>query len=158
MISLIAALGTDRGIGYKGELLWRIPADMARFKQLTMDHVLVMGRKTFESIGKPLPRRVTVVVTRDPNWSRDDLIVTHSVKEALERAEELSNEVFVAGGAEIYEQALSCADKVYLTLIDAQKPADTFFPDWERQFTQRSIFEDQGVWQGVHYRFIENQR
>lgn len=157
MISVIAALGQDRGIGYQGQLLWRIPEDLARFKRLTMAKTLVMGRKTYDSIGRPLPGRTTVVVTRNEEWVQRGVYVAHTVKDAIETASKMSEEVFVAGGAEIYREALPLAHKVYLTLIEAQKPADTFFPEWEREFMKRT-FEQTGTREGIRYRFIEDQR
>ena len=136
MVSMIAAIGTGRTLGKNNDLLWRIPDDLKRFRTLTTGHVLVMGRKTFESTGKPLPNRTSVVVTRDPNWSHEGVVVASSIKKALEKAKAIDSEVFVIGGGQIYEQALPLTDRLYLTLIDAQKDADIYFPAYEKEFTK----------------------
>ena len=134
-ITLIAAMAANRAIGLDNRLPWRLPADQRRFKRLTMGHPMIMGRRTFDSIGGvPLPGRPTIVVTRDPRWSAPGVEVAHSVDEALDRAR--GDEVFVAGGEEIFRLALPRADRIQLTRIDQDFPGDTFFPeidesDWE---------------------------
>jgi len=134
-ITLIAAMAANRAIGIDNRLPWRLPADQRRFKALTMGHPMIMGRRTFDSIGGlPLPGRPTIVVTRDPAWSAAGVEVAHSVDEALDRAQ--GDEVFVAGGEEIFRLALKRADRIQLTRIDKDFPGDTFFPefdedDWE---------------------------
>jgi len=143
-ISIIAALGRNRELGYHNELLWRIPEDLKRFKRLTMGHPIIMGRKTFESIGQPLPGRENLVV------SRQGL----SLEEALQKARALDQEeVFVIGGAQVYEAALSHADRLYLTLIDEEKEADVYFPQYEHLFTKK-VAEEAGEHNGVHYRWV----
>lgn len=129
-VSIIAALSKyDRGIGKDGKLLWHIPEDLKHFKKVTMGHPIIMGRKTYESIGKPLPGRVNIVITRNEDFRPEGVVVTHSLEEAIEKAQSLDKEeVFVIGGGQIYEQAIGVADKLYLTLIDDQKEADVFFP------------------------------
>lgn len=133
ILSLIAALGsTTRAIGKDGALLWHIPEDLARFKRLTMGHPLIMGRKTFESIGRPLPGRTSIVVTRNTAWSHEGVLVAHSLDEALKTATTLDpHEIFVIGGGELYAQTIGQADRLYLTLVDDATPGDTFFPDYE---------------------------
>ena len=134
-ITLIAAMAANRSIGLDNRLPWRLPADQRRFKALTLGHSMIMGRRTFDSIGgRPLPGRPTIVVTRDPAWSAPGVEVAHSVDEALAKAQ--GEEVFVAGGEEIFRLALSRADLIQLTRIDRDFPGDTFFPefaegDWE---------------------------
>jgi dihydrofolate reductase len=134
-ITLIAAMAANRAIGIDNRLPWRLPADQRRFKKLTLGHPMIMGRRTFDSIGGlPLPGRPTIVVTRDPGWSGRDVKVAHSVDEALNLAQ--GDEVFVAGGEEIFRQAFKRADRIQLTRIDQDFPGDTFFPevdadDWE---------------------------
>lgn len=143
-ISIIAALDEKRGIGRNNELPWHIPGDLARFKELTMGHPVIMGRKTFESIvgylGKPLPGRNSIVITRDPGSVRlfrsgigDKAIYLDSVTKAIEFAlNQEHDEIFIIGGAQIFEQSLPLADKLYLTLVAGDYNCDTFFPDYSR--------------------------
>ncbi len=136
IVSLIAALDRRRGIGKDNQLPWRLPADMKRFRELTMGHHLIVGRKTYESIGKPLPGRTTIIVTRRSDFQAEGCDVVSSADEALALARTRGEqEVFVIGGAEIYAQTLAQADRLYLTLVEAEVAADTFFPtfaadDW----------------------------
>ncbi len=128
-ISLIAALDRQRGIGKDNQLPWRLPADLKRFRELTTGHHLIVGRKTYESIGKPLPGRTMIIVTRQPDFQAEGSLVVDSVAAALALAESRTEtEVFVIGGAEIYAQTLAQADRLYLTFVDAEVAADTFFP------------------------------
>lgn len=137
IISLIAALDRHRGIGKDNQLPWRLSADLKRFRELTMGHHLIVGRKTYESIGKPLPGRTMIIVTRQPDFQAEGSLVVDSVAAALALAESRGeSEVFVIGGAEIYAQTLAQADRLYLTLVEAEVAADTFFPafdenDWQ---------------------------
>lgn len=130
---LVAAVARNGVIGLDGGLPWHIPGDLPRFKAMTLGHVLVMGRKTYESIGRPLPDRTTIVVTRRPGWHGGAaVLVAHSVDDALTRAGELDEKVFVVGGARIYAEALPLADRLELTHVDLEPDGDTFFPpvDW----------------------------
>ena len=130
IISLILAMDEKRGIGKDGKLPWRLSSDLKRFRELTMGHHLIVGRKTFESIGKPLPGRQTIIVTHNASFKPDGCLVAASVQDALAVAQERGEtEVFVIGGAEIYSQTLEMADRVYLTLVHAKVDADTFFPE-----------------------------
>lgn len=130
IISLIVAMDEKRGIGKAGKLPWRLSSDLKRFRELTMGHHMIVGRKTFESIGKPLPGRQTIVVTRDASFKADGCLVAASVEAALALAQDRGEtEVFVIGGAEIYTQTLDAADRVYLTQVHAEVAADTFFPE-----------------------------
>ena len=130
IISLIVAMDEKRGIGKDGRLPWRLSSDLKRFRELTMGHHMIVGRKTFESIGKPLPGRQTIVVTRNASFKPDGCLVAASVQAALALAQERGEtEVFVIGGAEIYAQTLEVADRVYLTQVHAEVDADTFFPE-----------------------------
>lgn len=129
-VSLIAAMAANRVIGLGNDLPWRLPADMRRFKALTMGHTLIMGRKTYDSVGYPLPGRRTVVITRQPGWKAEGVEVVHSLEESLKAAERLDGgEVLVAGGGEIFREALPRADRIYLTRIEQDFPGDTFFPE-----------------------------
>lgn len=131
-VTLVAAVARNGVIGRDGGLPWHLPDDLRHFKAVTMGGVLVMGRKTYESIGRPLPGRTTVVVTRQPNWEAEGVITASSVLEALEMASSLSEDVFVVGGAEIYTQTLHLADALELTHIHRDVEGDTRFPevDW----------------------------
>lgn len=134
IVSIIAAMDNRRGIGIENRLPWRLSADLKRFRELTMGHHIIVGRKTFESIGKPLPGRHMIVVTRDNKFRADGCDVCHSLAEAFELAgSREEQEVFVCGGAQIYEQALALADRMYLTFVDAEVEADTFFPVFDTQ-------------------------
>lgn len=142
IISIIAAMDKKRGIGVGNKLPWRLSADLKKFRELTMGHHIVVGRKTFESIGKPLPGRRMIVVTRDVNYKADGCDVVHSVEEAIELARGRGeSEVFICGGAEIYAQTIGVADRIYLTLVDGEVAADTFFPEFDlRKWSERESF------------------
>ena len=161
-ICAVVAIGRNRELGKNGKLLWHIPEDLKRFKQLTLGHPVIMGRKTFESIveyiGGPLPERTNIVVTRDLSWDYEGGIVAQTLEEAIEKAKEVeTEEIHIGGGAQIYEQALPLIDKLYLTLIDAEGEADIFFPPYESQFTKK-VFEEEHEWNGIKYRFVDLER
>jgi dihydrofolate reductase len=131
IVSLIVAAGTNNAIGKDNQLLWHLPKDLQFFKQTTWAMPVVMGRKTFESLGgKPLNGRVNIIITRQKDWSHEGVVVVHSLADALFFAKESDyKEVFIAGGGEIYAQAMSQANKIYMTRVDAVIDGDTFFPD-----------------------------
>lgn len=157
---VIAALGKDRGIGYGGQLLWRIPEDLKRFKQLTTGHVVVMGRKTYESIGKPLPNRTNIVITGNRSYSPTlGVLIASDLGEALTQSWAMhggEKQTFVIGGARVYEEAISkdLVDTLHLTLIDAIKPADTFFPPYKALFST-IVHDESHEWEGLKYRFVD---
>lgn len=130
-LSIIVAMASNRTIGLNNTLPWRIPADLQHFKKLTMGHHMIMGRKTFESIGRPLPGRTTIVVSRDRSLKIAGCIVAHSLPEAI-AACEADPEIFIVGGAEIYAQALVSADRLYVTEIQQAVAGDAWFPDFEK--------------------------
>ncbi|MEM9463027.1 MAG: dihydrofolate reductase [Myxococcota bacterium] len=131
-VSIIAAVATNRVIGRDGGLPWRLPADMRFFKRTTMGHHLLMGRKTWASIGRPLPGRTMVVLTRDRDARILEAVVAHGLAEALERVEAAGDsELFVIGGAEIYALALPYADRLLLTRVEAAVPGDVVFPEYD---------------------------
>jgi dihydrofolate reductase len=130
-ISLIAAIGTNREIGYKNQLLWHLSADLKRFKAITMGHTVIMGQKTFDSIGKkPLSGRKNIVISDQEDYFAEGVIMASSIDEALTLAKD-DGEVFIIGGASIYKQFLPVADKLYLTDIHKSYRADAFFPDFD---------------------------
>jgi len=139
IISLLVAMDEKRGIGKDGKLPWRLSSDLNRFRELTMGHHIIVGRKTFESIGKPLPGRQTIVVTRNPNYAVENCLIASSVESALALAKSRGEtEAFVIGGADIYAQALGVADRIYLTEVHAEVDADRFFPEFDRSaWTER---------------------
>jgi dihydrofolate reductase len=139
-IVIVAAMSKiDRGIGKENKLLWHIPEDLKRFKTLTLGHPIIMGRKTFESIvailGKPLPGRTNIVITRDTAYAPDGAQVVHSLEEAILHAkQEHPQEIHIGGGAEIYRLALPFVTKLHITWIHDKPEADTFFPPFEEEF------------------------
>ena len=136
MIALICAMGPGREIGFNNQLIWRISEDLKRFKRITMGHPIIMGRLTYESIGRPLPGRTNIVVTRNHEYQAEGCVLCHSLEDAVKVAEHEDDDVFVIGGGQIYEQALPIADRLYLTLVsdDAPKQCDVYFPDYS-EFT-----------------------
>ena len=129
-VSLIAAIGKNRELGRQNDLIWRISPDLKRVKALTMGHPLIMGRKTYESIGRPLPGRTNIVISRTTT-AIEGCLVVDSLRAALAAKAEGATEVFVFGGASLYAEALPLANRLYLTLIDATAAdADVFFPDY----------------------------
>ena len=132
----------NRGIGVDNKLPWRLSADLKRFRELTMGHHIIVGRRTFESIGRPLPGRRMIVVTRDGNYKAEGCDVAHSVEDAINLARERGeSEVFICGGAEIYTQTIEIVDRMYLTFVDAGVAADTFFPEFDhREWSERESF------------------
>lgn len=131
-VSLIAAMAENRVIGVNNTLPWRLPADLKHFRRLTTGHHVIMGRRNYESIGKPLPDRTNIVVTRNPDYRAPGCLVKHSLEDAL-TAVRGDPEIFVIGGAEIYRQALDRADRLYLTLVHARIQGDTYFPPFDEK-------------------------
>lgn len=131
IISLIVAMDEKRGIGIDGGLPWHLPADLKQFKSLTMGHHIIMGRKTYESIGRPLPGRIMVVITRNPTYQAEGCLIAHSLEQAIEKAQESEeHEAFVIGGGEIFTEAIELADRIYLTLVHANFPVNIYFPEY----------------------------
>jgi dihydrofolate reductase len=129
-LTLVAAYAGNRVIGDRGRIPWHLPEDFAHFKATTMGGVLVMGRATYDSIGRPLPRRTTIVVTRNHDWSADGVLVAHSLEDALDLAAEQPGETFVVGGTQLYEQALPVATHQVLTEVDLAPDGDAHYPEF----------------------------
>lgn len=127
-ISIIVAISNNNAIGKDNQLLWHLPADLKHFKQITSGHTIIMGRKTFDSIGRPLPNRRNIVITRQSNLAIEGVEVVNSLNEALELCK-AENEVFIIGGAELYRTALPLVQKIYLTTVHKAFDADAFFPE-----------------------------
>lgn len=157
-VSAIAAIGRNRELGCAGSLLWRIPDDLRRVKTLTVGHPLIMGRKTYESIGKPLPGRTTIVVSRS-STPTEEVIVKHSIEDAIAYAREVDQEeIFIFGGGEIYKAALPYTDGLYLTIIDAEDAgADAHFPPYENVFTKETAREEH-EYGGLRYAWVTLER
>lgn len=133
-VAIVVAMGSDGVIGVGGDMPWHLPDDLAHFKRVTLGHPMIMGRKTYESIGRPLPGRTTIVVTRQTGWAAEGVLAASDFDEALATASALDDDVFVVGGAQIYSEALSrgVVDRMVVTHIDAAPSGDTYFPavDW----------------------------
>lgn len=138
MISIIAAMAENRAIGINNSLPWHLPADLRHFRQLTIGHHVIMGRRNYESIGKPLPDRHNIVVTRNPEYRAPGCQVKNSLEKAL-RDIQNDPEIFIIGGAEIYRQALSVADRIYLTLVHAEINGDIYFPEFDMRDWKETI-------------------
>ena len=128
MISIIVAMAKNRVIGKNGQLPWDLSSDLQRFKRLTMGHTLLMGRRTFDSIGKPLPGRRTIVLSRDPEYSAAGCEVSTDIESGIQLAHS-AEELFICGGAEVYRQALPLVERIYLTELEKEITGDTFFPE-----------------------------
>jgi len=153
-ISLIAAIAKDRGIGYKNKLLVHLPPDLKHFKAITSGHTVIMGQTTYESMGGALPNRTNVILTNDLNFKAPACVILYSLEEALEYIEKSDqDEIFFIGGASIYRQSIKYADKLYLTVIDKEFEADTFFPDYS-DFQVVSESEEQD-YEGLKFKYLE---
>jgi dihydrofolate reductase len=164
-ICIIAAIGENHQLGKNNKLLWHIPEDLKRFNKLTVGHVVIMGRKTFESIienlGRPLPQRTNIVVTRNvQSFNRlykKRVYFVDSLVKAIEKAKEReTKEIFVIGGGQIYKQAIKYTNKLYLTIVERNYAADTFFPDYSK--FKRKIFEKKEESGNYKYRFVELEK
>jgi len=157
MLSIIAAIDQKRGLGKNNQLLFKIKKDLQRFKKITLNHPVVMGRKTFQSIGRPLPKRINIVVTRNKSFRPKRVKIFNSLNKAVEFAKQKSEEVFIGGGGSIYRQTISLADKLYLTIVEGDFKADTFFPEYQGEFS-RKVFEEKHQSEGYQYKFVEYVR
>lgn len=143
MISIIVAVAENNVIGKDNDLIWHLPRDLKHFKETTSGHFIIMGRKTFESNGRPLPNRTNVIITRDKNYKAEGCIVVHSLEDALKEAKE-DSEAFIIGGGVIYEMAMPLVDRIYLTKIHHTFEGDTYFPEInmdEWKVTEERFFE-----------------
>lgn len=154
-ISIIVAMDSKRGIGKNNGLMWHIPGELPRFKKITMGHPIIMGRKTFESLPGALPGRTNIVITQNSDFKAENCKIVNSLDQAIEAAksEPGSEEIFVIGGGQIFAQSISKAQKLYLTLVEGDFGADTFFPDYSSFKTKLS--EQKGEANGIQYTFLE---
>lgn len=159
IISLLVAMDKRRGIGKNNQLAWHLSSDMKRFKKLTVGHHLVMGRKTYETIGKPLPGRLMIIITHRKNYSPKECLVVNSLEAAINLARgNRENELFIIGGGEVFTQAFSLADKIYLTTVHTDINADVFFPKidfshWE-VITEEDILQNENDEFGSDFRIL----
>ena len=161
-ISIIVAHSKNMVIGKGNDLIWKIPNDQARFKNLTMGHPVIMGRKTWESIPekfRPLPGRTNFIITRDSSYSAPGATVTTSIENALASAQQAlgNEEIFVVGGGEIYKAALPFTERLYITMVDKEVEGDTFFPAYSNIFTKK-ISEESGEFEGLKYSYLILER
>ncbi len=152
MINMIAVIGKNRELGCDNKLLWNLPEDMKRFKELTTGHTIVMGRKTFESIGKPLPNRTNIIITRDKNFTKKGCKIIYSPEDIISENNKLEN-IFIIGGGEIYKLFLPYAEKLYLTIVEDGPKADTFFPNYS-EFSN-IIFKESHKNNKPYFTFLE---
>ncbi|MCH8004017.1 MAG: type 3 dihydrofolate reductase [Nanoarchaeota archaeon] len=159
IISLIAAMGKNRVIGKDNSLPWNLPADMKYFRDNTKGKPVIMGRKTYESIGKPLPNRTNIIITRDQNYKAEGCIIVHSADEALKAVGNVE-EIMVIGGSQIYKEFLPKANKMYLTFIDAEFDGDTYFPEYKIEEWKEISYEEheRDAENPYDYRFVVLER
>ena len=156
VISIVVAIDNNRLIGDSkaNKMLWHIPGELKRFRQITTGHPIIMGRKTYESIGKPLPNRTNIIITRDIEYKVDGAVVVHSLEEAIDQAKAIdNNEIFIIGGGQIFNEAISYADKIYLTIVEGEFTGNVYFPDYS-QFS-KVVFKAPQESDGYRYTFYE---
>ena len=160
-LSLIVAVAENGVIGHNNQLIWHLPNDLKQFKRLTTGHSIIMGRKTFESIGKPLPNRTSIIISRNTDFQIEGCITVSSLENAILEAKKIeTEEVFVIGGAEIYRLALPIVDKIYLTEVHHAYEGDTFFPTIDKTIWQESRRENFEIDEKhlVKYSFVELEK
>ncbi len=165
-ISIIVAITTNRGIGKNNGLLWHIPEELKRFREITTGHAIIMGRKTYESIGRPLPNRTNIVITRDPDFKAEGCLVVDSIEKAIEEAKKVEDsELFIIGGGQIYNASLKLADNLYITIVQGDFEPTVFFPEYEHIFTKKvsegdieADGEKDGTLQTFKIKFLELEK
>ncbi len=161
VIKILVACDEKYVIGKNNTLIWHLPADLKRFKELTTGNVIIMGRKTFDSIGRPLPNRTSIVITRQTDYKQEGVIIVHSLEEAILKAKSLHRgDIYIVGGAEIYRMAMEVADEIELTLLHDIFEGDAFFPEidptvWKVISKERGITDEKNPYQ---YSFIRYRR
>lgn len=159
MIIIIAAIAQNNALGKNNQLIWHLPADLKRFKKVTSGHHVIMGRKTYESLGKPLPNRTNIIISRNKDFKAEGCIVKNSLEDAIESAKK-DQTPFILGGAEIYKQAIETVDKLDLTLVHHEFEADAFFPEidlniWKETSRQDHKADDKNKYD---YSFVTYER
>jgi dihydrofolate reductase len=161
LIKILVAFDENRVIGKNNALIWHLPADLQRFKTLTTGHVIIMGRKTYESIGRPLPNRTTIAITRQETFNPEGILVSHSLEEAILKAKSISREdIYIVGGAEIYQMSLAVADQILVTQLHDIFDGDTYFPEipldtWEIVTREKGITDEKNK---LQYSFLTYQK
>lgn len=150
MIALVVAHGTNRVIGNQGQIPWDLPEDLHHFRDLTTGHAIVMGRKTYESIGRPLPGRLNIVVSRTVNFEGENLMTVSSIEEAIKAAGD--RDVYFSGGAKIYEESLPLVERMYITEVDGAFDGDAFFPEYDTSQFERIVEKE--FHEELPYRFV----
>ncbi len=163
LISYIVAASTNNVIGKNNQLLWSLPNDMKFFKNTTWAMPVLMGRKTYDSLGKPLPGRLNIIITRQTGWQPEGVIVVHSLDDAIAAAKQADyKEAFIIGGGEIFKQGLPVTDRIYLTRVDAELEGDAFFPELDPQIwhmtSERSFPADARHAYAYHFQVWEKKR
>jgi dihydrofolate reductase len=156
-LSLIVAIAKNRVIGVNNTLPWHLPEDLKRFRALTTGHHIIMGRKTFDSLGRLLPDRTTVIVTRNQDYKVEGAIVVHSLEAAIAACGD-DKEVFLIGGAELYKDGLKLANKLYITEIDAEYEGDAFFPEFDATQWKTEVRESHQAKNGLGFSYLTYQR
>ena len=142
MINLIVAKASNNVIGAKNDLIWHLPNDLKHFKNLTSGHPIIMGRKTFESLGRPLPNRTNIVVTRDKDWQAENIQKEFSLEKAIESAKKINEDIYIIGGGNIYKQAMEFADVLYITEVHHEFEGDTYFPEIDEEIWEEVAREN----------------
>ncbi|MGB2991611.1 MAG: dihydrofolate reductase [Paenisporosarcina sp.] len=158
MISLIVVHDLNRVIGQDNKMPWHIPNELAYFKEKTMGKAIVMGRSTYESIGRPLPGRLNIVITRNTSYDAEGVTVVHSIEEAIDVANKHHEEVMIIGGEQIFNEVLPYADLLYITLIEHEFEGDTFFPSYEQDWEVISTSEQHSTDSGLKYTYMLYKR
>jgi dihydrofolate reductase len=154
VISIIASVAKDRAIGKDNKLLWDIPKDLEYFKEKTSGHPIIMGQKTYDSIGRPLPGRTNIILNNEAGIENEGCETFGSIPEAIERAKDLDDkEVFIIGGGSIYSQTIELVDRLYLTIVDGAYEADTYFPEYEHLF-KKVVSEKEEESNGYKYKYV----
>lgn len=156
IISIIAAMSLNRVIGHNGKIPWHIAGEQNRFQQITTGHTIIIGRKTYESIGRPLPGRTNIVITRSKDYSAPGCIVVESLDAALNKCARDETEAFICGGEQIYHLALPIVHKIYLTIIQQEIIGDTFFPEFSLKVFK--AIKSEHINKPLHYKFIIYER
>ncbi len=163
-ISMVAAIGEKtRALGRNGDLIWNIPEDLKRFRDITRGHPVIMGVRTWVSLpekSRPLPGRMNIVISRDAEYAATGATVVTSIEDALAAAKATASagEIFIIGGGETYRASLPFANRLYLTLVDDDAPGDTFFPEYEKEFTKVISREEQVSPDGIRYAWVDLER
>ena len=146
IISAIVAMASNRVIGNQGDIPWKIPGEQKMFKEITLGHAIIMGRKTYESIGRPLPGRTNIVITRQADYQASGCIVVHDLDSALQSCPRRENEAFICGGGQLYQAAWPVTDRIYLTVLPREVAGDTYFPEiLEHEFKMTKSEHIEGV-------------